>query len=218
MIDPAKYVSLSPYLFQRLTSHLCQYYEFGAMQSIGATIDVWATNSSLRPRSVVLQLDFVDLKTDWTERESHIFELLPNQTTELLSAPCAGPPREKSPSPNGNPAFTTTYSVVVGAKLLDQKTGEVLARYADWPQPYKYLTLPDPGLTVSIDRTAGKVEVEVKKPAKCVFFTTDGDVDPKWSDNALDLMPGEKTILDVEGLGEQTISVARLGRETAYVV
>ncbi|KAF9052310.1 glycoside hydrolase [Hymenopellis radicata] len=195
-----------------------QYYEFGAFQSLDATLDIWATNSSLSSRTVVLQLDYFDLTSTWTKQESHKFDLLPNQTTELLSMPCAGPSREISPPPNGNPAFTTTYSVVVGAKLLDGASGEVLARYADWPQPYKNLPLPDPGLNVTVDRAAGKVEVEVKKPAKCVFFTTDGEVDPKWSDNALDLLPGEKRVLDVEGLGEQVISVAWLGNEKAQTV
>lgn len=145
----------------------------------------------------------------------HKFDILPNQTTELLSIKCPGPPRELSPPPNGNPAFTTSHSVVVGARLLDSATGEVLARYADWPQPFKNLALPDPGLQVKVDRAAGKVEVEVKKPAKCVFFTTDGEIDPKWSDNALDLLPGDKRVLDVDGLGDQAISVAWLGREKA---
>ncbi len=167
---------------------------------------------------MVLQLDYFDLTSAWTRQESHKFDLLPNQTTELLSIPCAGPSRDISPSPNGNPTFTTTYNVVVGAKLLDGASGEVLARYADWPQPYKNLPLPDPGLKVNVNRAAGKVEVEVTKPAKCVFFTTDGEVDPKWSDNALDLLPGEKRVLNVEGLGEQVISVAWLGNEKAQAV
>lgn len=165
---------------------------------------------------MTLELNCVDLQSSWTHTETHDVVLLPNQATELLSVRCPSPPKEGLVSPTGYPEWTTSYSVVVGARLLDAHTGEVLGRYADWPQPYRYLDLPNPGLKATVDRDSGKVIVSVERPAKCVVFGVKGEgEDVKWSDNALDLMPGDEQVLTATGLNGRELEVAYLGSEKA---
>jgi beta-mannosidase len=47
----------------------------------------------------------------------------------------------------------------------------------------------------------------------------EGDgVDVKWSDNALDVVPGDPQTITASGLGGRTLTVAHLGKEQASVV
>ncbi|KIK67972.1 glycoside hydrolase family 2 protein [Collybiopsis luxurians FD-317 M1] len=193
-----------------------QFYEFGAFQSREAHLDIWAVNGSLSARSVNLELHFVDLGSAWNHKETHAVQLLPNQTTELLSIPCLGPPKTNITPPTGYAEWTTTCSVVVGARLLDPENGRVLARFADWPQPYRFVDIVDPGLKISIGDDGYTVSLEVEKPAKCVVLSVSGDgQDVKWSENALDLMPGDKQVVTVQGLQGRKIQVSYLGKEKA---
>ncbi|KAL0960497.1 hypothetical protein HGRIS_005535 [Hohenbuehelia grisea] len=194
-----------------------QFYEFGAIQSHGAIFDVWGTNRTLAPITIQLELSFFDLQSNWQHVELHEATLKPNQSTELLTAiPCSGRPKnpvEKAPS--GDPLWTTTYSVVIAARLLDKVTGTVLARSADWPQPFKHLKIPDPNLLTEFDAEREVVYVRVSKPAKGVFFSVDGEDDGgvEWSDNALDVMPDDPQVLEVKGLRGRQLAVAYLGKE-----
>lgn len=177
-------------------------------------------NGSLSARSAKLELYFVDVCSKWSHKEIHVVQLPPNQATELLSIPCAGPPKKGSSSPTLYSEWTTTFSVVVGARLLDCESGDVLARFADWPQPYRLIDLVDPGLKVSTHSDQGEensvLYLEVKVPAKCVVLSVTGEgEDPKWSDNALDLMPGDKQFVTVHGLKGRSIQVSYLGKEKA---
>ncbi|KAJ3841495.1 glycoside hydrolase [Lentinula raphanica] len=197
-----------------------QFYEFGAFQTRGATLDIWAVNGSLSPRSVTLELFSVDLCSTWSHKETHAIEMPPNQAVELLSIPCPGPPKTDRLSPTGYPDWTTTSSVVVGARLLDPDRGDVLARFADWPQPYRFVDIVDPGLRIDVetgqDLNTSVVSLEVAKPAKCVVLGVVGDgEDVTWSDNALDLMPGDKQVVIARGLLGRDIQVAYLGKEKA---
>lgn len=187
------------------------------MQSHDATIDIWGTNGTLALRSVKLELHFVDLKSSWSHTESHDVALLPNQTTELLSIRCPGPPKEGLSPPSGDPVWTTTYSVVASARLIDTKSGEVLARFADWPQPYRFVEIPDPGLQVTVNGES--VTVNVRRPVKGLFFTVDGPDDAvKFSDNALDVVPRDTQTIMARGLGGRGLKVAYLGKEKAFSV
>ncbi|KAJ7597793.1 glycoside hydrolase [Mycena floridula] len=197
-----------------------QYYEFGSYRSVKAVVDIWGVNSSLSERSATLKVDFVDLYSSCTVSQSHDVVLLPNQATELLSIPCPSPQKDGVlPPPE---AWTTSHSVVASARLIDPKTGEVLARFADWPQPYRYLELPDPGLTIEVKSGSGgqsTIAVEVQKPVKCLVLAVRGEgSEVEWSDNALDVMPGDKQILAVSGLEGREITVSYLGKPKADVV
>ncbi|PCH40558.1 glycoside hydrolase family 2 protein [Wolfiporia cocos MD-104 SS10] len=192
-----------------------QFYEFGAFQSVAANIEVWATNSTLEPHSVRLVLQSADLSSLWTHTEIHDVVVHPNQSTELLSMPCPCPPPIKS---DDHP-MTTSHSIVVGARLEDPITGEILTRCADWPQPYRLVDVPDPNLEVHVEDE--RIQVKAQRPVKCLVFSVLGDEDQsevKWSHNALDLMPGDTQILMASGLGKRKLQVAYFGKEKATLV
>ncbi|KAJ7983162.1 glycoside hydrolase [Mycena polygramma] len=200
-----------------------QYYEFGNFQSYGATLEIWGTNASLSPRGATLELHFVDLKSAWTHTETHTVTLFPNQATELLALPCPAPPHElAAPPPTDDALFTSTHSVVVGARLLDPASGAVLARFADWPQPFRFVEpalLREPKLTVDVDAQTGKVAVSAERPVKGLWLSAVGEgPDVKWSENALDVMPGDPQIVVAQGLEGREVAVAYLGREKAHAV
>ncbi|KAJ7775670.1 glycoside hydrolase [Mycena maculata] len=197
-----------------------QYYEFGNFQSYGATLEIWGMNASLAPRAAQLELHCIDLKSRWTHTETHAVTLLPNQTTELLRLPCPGPPADAAAPPTGDAQFTTTHAVVVGARLLDAASGAVLARCADWPQPFRFLEralLCAPGLALSFDAATGAVTVRAERPVKgLVLSAAGGGEDVRWSDNALDVMPGDPQVVVAKGLGARGVVVAFLGNEKAH--
>ena len=188
---------------------------------MSATIDVWGQNSTLEPRKARLELSFLDLYSDWTESKTLEATLLPNQSTELVSMRVPGPPM-----PQNVNAVDSSHSVVVGARLLAADSGEVLARYADWPQPFRLIDFPDPKLDVKVE--GEKVTVAVEKPAKGVFFTVDEEgegvlgkpEEVRWSDNALDVFPGDPQVLEVRGLAGKRakLRVAYMGCEHGRVV
>ena len=192
-----------------------QFYEFGAFQSISANLEIWGTNSALVPRSVQLLLQFFDLDSSWTHTMMHKFLLLPNQSTELLSVPCPAPEvPPDAPYECGSldrfTKVTRTHSIIVSVQLLDAETGEVLARNVDWPQPYRYLTFPDPGLNLKVDGET--VQIESQRPVKGVVLSVDGTPEVKWSDNALDVIPGDPQTVLAEGLGGRTIKTRYMGQ------
>ncbi|KAH8920841.1 glycoside hydrolase family 2 protein, partial [Atractiella rhizophila] len=172
-----------------------QYYEFGAMRSVGATVGIWGTTSLPVSQDVTLSLSFYDLQSSWHHSVTQAVTLHPNQSTEIISLPCPSPSR-KNPT-DVDPSAT----VVVSAKLV-ARDGTVLARYTDFPQPYRYLEFPDPGAKINVDYDNGTIEVDVQKPVKALFLEAEG-VDGReveWSDNAIDVVPGDKQTLKVKGL------------------
>ncbi|KAI0326209.1 glycoside hydrolase [Cubamyces sp. BRFM 1775] len=197
-----------------------QFYEFGAFRSVGANLEVWGANSTLEPRTVRLELRCFDLLSAWTHTEVLDAVLLPNQSTELLSIPCPCPPL-----PEGQPhAVTPSHSVVVGARLVapESASGEVLARYADWPQPFRHVDFPDPALHVEL--AGEKVSVRVEKPLKGLVLTVDTDGDSgnptRWTDNALDVLPDDPQTVEMRGAGGKYVRLraAYMGCEHGRVV
>jgi len=189
-----------------------QFYEFGAFLAVNATIDIWATNALLSLRPVKLALTCFDLLSEWTHSETSDVVLQPNQSTELLSMPCPCPPAKDSTGP----LVTPSYSVIVGVQLLDPASGVVIARYADWPQPYRHTDYPDPGLNVEV--RGEEVEVSVKRPVKGLVLSVEDDgagEEVKWSDNALDVLPGWSQTVRAIGLRDRGVRVAYMGRERA---
>jgi len=117
-----------------------------------------------------------------------------------------------------------------------------MARHADWPQPFRYIDFPEPAICIKRlppgtggdqgKDTLAQIEISVEKPAKCVVLSIREDVlegaykdDDKWGesvqweDNALDLFPGEKRIINCRGLTDKVeIWAAYMGRERAFKV
>ena len=92
--------------------------------------------------------------------------------------------------------------IVVQARLLDAD-GHVLARYSNWPEPWKYLTFPDAGLKITTDGENAKLSCS--QPIKGIVLEVDGE-DCEWSDQAIDLMPGDDQVISAKGLNGRSIS------------
>lgn len=175
---------------------------------------MWGTNSTLQKRDLILELHAYDLCSSWEKHSTQPISLLPNQSTELGDQPV--------PSPNPSDPSATS-SIVVHARLLDKETSTVVARYTDWPQPFKHLDLPsveEVGLRLSIE-DGDHVRISVEKPVKGLVLSVeelDGEGEVKWSDNALDVVPQDEQVIVARGLAGRKIKAAWLGREKASVV
>lgn len=181
-----------------------QFYEFGAFQSCGATIDVWGTNGTLQARNATLELGFIDTASEWTYKETHKVVLEANQSTEIVDhMPVIHPPI-------GRQEITASHSVVVWARLTDADTGKILARHVDWPQPYRVLDIPDPGLSLTVE--GEHVRVEVKRPIKGLVLSVHGD-GVEWEDNNMDMVPGDGRTVRAWGLGGRQVLARYLGKE-----
>ena len=87
--------------------------------------------------------------------------------------------------------------MVCGARLLTR--GEVVARATAWPEPFKYLALPDPAIT--IERTGDEtLRLHAARPAKGIVLSAGDSV--AWSDNMIDLLPGDEQTIVARGLGD----------------
>lgn len=118
--------------------------------------------------------------------------------------PCPCPPSQE------DTAATTSHSVVVAARLFDSTSGELLARYADWPQPYRHVEFPDPHLEILLRRNGSgditQVSLSVTKPVKGVLLSAVGGTgEVTWSDNALDILPHDPQTVTAIGLGDRGV-------------
>ncbi|KZS93857.1 glycoside hydrolase [Sistotremastrum niveocremeum HHB9708] len=184
-----------------------QFYEFGSFESRSATLEIWGTNSTLHSRTAILELQFIDLESAWKHQETHSVTLLPNQSTEFITMTC--PSRE----PDSDTTITKSATVVVCARLVDPKTHGVIARYSDWPQPYRYVDFPDPQWIINFDGDA--LTVKAAHPVKGLVFSVRSEGNEvRFSDNALDLIPGEERVVEVEGLErDRHIYMSYMGSE-----
>ena len=162
----------------------------GLAQEAGQ-VSAWAVNGGLSAITGRLELTAWSLDGAATATQHLAVSLPPNQTSELG-------------------AFTLDLSgdKVLAARLVVD--GVVAARAALWPEPFKYLSLPEPGLEIA--RAGSTLRLRAARPAKGVWLEA-GD-GAAWSDNFLDLMPGDEQELVVDGLGQREVSVRWLNKET----
>ncbi|PVG02964.1 glycoside hydrolase [Serendipita vermifera] len=191
------------------------FYEFGAFQSVDATLDVWATNGTLLPQDVSLEIRAFDLESEWTYESSQNAHLAPNSSTELAhSMSCPHKYMHQSAAHALVP--TPSYSVVVAAILRDAH-GQVLSQHVDWPQPFKFIEPYDPELHLSLE--VDRLTVTCKRPVKGLVLSVAGGADEAvWSDNCIDVIPGRPYTLQVTGLHKRDVKVAYLGSERARPV
>lgn len=196
----------------RPTDRPRNFYEYGSFQSREVTLSIWACNARHQEAEYTLQISAYDLATDWrAELPSKSVRLGENRSTELFSGDCPQPPRDKAYD-----QLAPSGTVVVQARLVDG-CGAVVARFSDWPQPYKLLDLPDPGLDLKVGKESeGHVEISVKKPAKGVWLSVMGDDEGvEFDDNSLDLFPGDVQMVKARGIEGKTLTAAWLGSERA---
>lgn len=153
-----------------------------ARASEGQQAEVWAVSSLISEVRGELELKLWMLDGTLISAERQHITLAPNQASAL-----------------GDVALPQQGPVVLAARLfLD---GFAVARAALWPEPFKYLALPDPGL--KIDQLAqGTLQVSAQRPAKGVLLSTGDAI--VLSDNMLDVMPDDPQIIIAPGLLEET--------------
>jgi beta-mannosidase len=148
-------------------------------------VDVWAMSSLVAPLEGTLELSAWTLDGQQAQTERQQVTLSPNQTTEL-----------------GNFAFDAKRQLVVSARLLQNDT--IVARAALWPEPFKYLKLPDPMIELTrLDEDT--LRLRAARPAKGVWLQSNQPV--QWSDNMLDLIPGDEQIITARGLGDAEVQI-----------
>lgn len=175
-----------------------------AFFTINHEIQLWGCNSTLQAKEARIELVSVDLHDGEVDRRTIPVTLAPNSSTEVWKGTVPGQHERTSEADVPRP-------IVVGARLLDTD-GTVLARYANWPEPWKYLTFPDPGMKIAVDGDA--VTVSVEKPVKGCILDVEGD-EVRWSDQALDLMPGDPQTVTAKGLNGRKVSARYIGDGSA---
>lgn len=147
-----------------------------------STFSVWVSNACVTERRVRVRLRFISIKSglEVEPMKDQEMDAKPTGTTEVFD----GDANETEP-------------IVIVSDLLDLN-GSLLSREIDWPQPLKRCKFPDRQLTVS-QRGSGQLVLSVEKPVKALKFMNDG---VEWSDNCLDLVPGDETIVTAKGLRE----------------
>ncbi|KZP32901.1 glycoside hydrolase family 2 protein [Athelia psychrophila] len=180
-----------------------------AFFTVKTALDIWGTNSTLVEKKVTLEVTSFDLDSDWTDKWTKDVVLLPNSSTEIWKGDLPGQPTR------------TKYSqvpevIVVSSRLLDAD-GTVLARYSNWPEPFKYIKFPDVkdvALRVEVGSDGKTVTLSVKKPIKGLILDVDGE-DVKWDNQAIDLVPGDPQTIKAIGLNGRVIKSRFLGDGSA---
>jgi beta-mannosidase len=93
--------------------------------------------------------------------------------------------------------------------FLINKQGQVTARGTFWAGRAKDYAYPDPGFKVArID--ADTLRISVDRPARGVFIQAQG-LDAQWSDNMIDLLPGDPQTLTAPGVGHAALTLQSVG-------
>lgn len=144
---------------------------------------VYCVNSRTQTQSLKIRVRFVSIKTGREVRESieQEVEAKPTGTTEVIGGD--GPEEEPT---------------VIVSEIWDRE-GRLLSYDVDWPQPLKHLTFPDRGLKIEA-RGPDELVVSAAKPVKGLFLLNDG---VEWSDNALDVVPGQEIVITAKGLKDE---------------
>ncbi|KNZ79844.1 putative beta-mannosidase B [Termitomyces sp. J132] len=177
--------------------------------TIETKLEIWGTNSTLAEKKAKLEVTTFDLHSDWRQSMSWDVVLVPNASTELF----------KDTLP-GQPVRTKTSEIprvlIVSARLIDEN-GEVLGRYSNWPEPFKFIKFPtveELGLKATVDADGESVVLSTDKPVKSIVLDVEGH-DVKWSDQAIDLVPDDPQTIKAVGLDGREIKLRYLGDGTA---
>ncbi|KAL4267421.1 Beta-mannosidase glycosyl hydrolase [Pleurotus pulmonarius] len=180
-----------------------------AIFTISTIIEIWGTNSTLEEKKATLEVTSFDLRSDWRDKWSKEVALAPNASTELHKGELPGQPRRTKLS-------EVPKVIVVSARLLDVD-GSILARYSNWPEPFKYINFPsveEVGLKVGASADGEFVELSASRPVKGIILDVEGE-DVQWADQAIDLVPDDPQIIGAKGLCSRKIKVRYLGDGTA---
>ncbi|KAF8325256.1 beta-mannosidase [Cantharellus anzutake] len=177
---------------------------------IDTKVEIWGTNSTLAPEELELLVEAFDLNDrSFNWKEERAVKLSPNSSTELWTGQVPGQQIRTKLSEVPRP-------IVISARLM--RSGEVVGRCANWPEPFKFLKFPHPselGLKiVASENTSGditSVRLSTSVPIKAIVLDADGSQDVSWSDQFIDLIPGDDQIIEAKELNSRKITVRFLG-------
>ncbi|KAF9226510.1 glycoside hydrolase family 2 protein [Gyrodon lividus] len=177
--------------------------------TIETVLEIWGTNSTLTEKKAELEVTSFDLHSTWADKFTMDVVLAANSSTELFSGQLPGQPIRTKLS-------EVPRVIIISARLLDE-SGAVLGRYSNWPEPFKFIKFPaikDLGLTIKTGDDGESVELSSQKPIKGIVLDVEGQ-DVKWSDQAIDLVPGDPQVIKAIGLEGREVTVRFLGDGTA---
>ncbi|KAL7409700.1 glycoside hydrolase family 2 protein [Mrakia frigida] len=177
-----------------------------AFLEIDQEMQIWGTNSTLEDKEAVLEVRAIGLDGNVINETRKNVTLAANSSTEFFKGPVPGQVIRKLISEEPK-------VIVVGVRLLTPE-GEVLARYSDWPMPYKYICYDEDYKPLKITVDGEKVTLEANAPVKGVVLDAAGE-DAKWSDQCLDIMPGDVQVVTAVGLKGREVQVRYIGDGTA---
>ncbi|KAH7105396.1 glycoside hydrolase family 2 protein [Auriculariales sp. MPI-PUGE-AT-0066] len=177
-------------------------------------IEIWGSNFTLQPIQAKLAVVAFDLDRDddWTETFEQDVTLAPNQTTELWKGHLPGQPVRNSKS-------ELPKNIVLSARVVSPD-GTVLSRYANWPEPFKYIQFPAVGklgLKAEIAKDGESVLLSTRKPVKGIVLDVAdrSGAEVKWSDQAIDLVPNDDQVVQATGLAGRDLKLRFLGDGSA---
>jgi beta-mannosidase len=148
-----------------------------------STFSAWIANATTSTLRVKCRVRFISIATglDVSGPVEQIVDVKVTGTTELISGEC----------PEAEPT-------IILSEIFDPE-GNLLSYDIDWPQPLKHITFPDRQLKVDI-QASGEIVVTAGKPVKGLFLTNDR---VEWSDNGMDIAPGQRVVIEAEGLKDE---------------
>jgi beta-mannosidase len=170
-------------------------------------MQLWACNSTLTEEQVRVELESYNLNTGKTAKRTFDVQLASNSSTEIWTGDVPGQPVRTTDGQVPEP-------IIVQARLYSAfKPDVVLARYSNWPEPWKYLIFPEVDLQITVN--GDEIELSADKPVKGVILdTADGD-ECEWSDQAIDLFPGDKQVISAKGLKGRKVTARYIGDGSA---
>jgi beta-mannosidase len=133
--------------------------------------------------------------------------LSPNSSTEIFKGTISALPKRTTKS-------EIPKVIVVSARLLDED-GKVIARYSNWPEPFKFISFPkDLGFKAQVSSDGESVKLSSERPVKGIVLDVEGEP-VKWSDQAVDLIPGDEILVRAVGLKGRNVQARYLGDGTA---
>lgn len=154
--------------------------------------ELWVSNFTIRPVEAELEVTFISIATgEHVQRTTTSIVLAPNRSEELDTVLFPASHQE------------TPTDLVVALRLLEPGSKTVLARYVEFPQPLRHTDFG--GAKVSVKPLGGmqwavSVTEGVAKAVELYVDTEDDEAADSYhfSDNALDLVPGDEQIVTVE--------------------
>ena len=158
--------------------------------------EVWAVNGTTEPQTLTLELRALTLEGQELTARTREVTLAANAVTELGTFPA---------QQGAAPLLVVTL----------RRNGEVVSREVRWPEPFKYLIFPEPGLKVEV-LSPTSLRVSVTRPAKGVWLESAPET--IWDDNMLDLLPGESWVIGVQHLNPSKLTARWLGAQETVKV